>query len=213
MRLPLKHLRSTDATDKGRSTILSHLGAPSFPPSPFFPKDNPTMAIFLFAQRDCLLGNWPKIAADRRLLCGHGLNFAPPQKYHWLLFPHLLPRLLPDASPSLIRFLLGLGTSPREEKLRLHTVASWERAEHFFFFFHYSRMHCNIVLGEKKFNAIKSACFMWYHVCLSFFLEFDLRERTLSYFDIFWFDIYFVVYSDMLFVDYTHSHMCNIILS
>lgn len=83
----------------------------------FFTEDNPRWPPFcLFSEIAWpLLGNWPKIAADRRLLCGHGLNFAPPQKYHWLLFPHLLlllQLLLPDASPS-YSVSSNLGTSPR----------------------------------------------------------------------------------------------------
>lgn len=82
----------------------------------FFTKDNPRWPPFcLFSEIAWpLLGNWPKIAADRRLLCGYGLNFAPPQKYHWLLFPHLLLLylLLPDAPPS-YSVSSNLGTSPR----------------------------------------------------------------------------------------------------
>lgn len=82
----------------------------------FFTKDNPRWPPFCLLSEIAwpLLGNWPKIAADRRLLCGYGLNFAPPQKYHWLLFPHLLLLclLLPDVPPS-YSVSSNLGTSPR----------------------------------------------------------------------------------------------------
>lgn len=122
------------ATDKGsiNDSLPSRPASPiphSDPPPPpsyfFFTKDNPRWPPFCLLSEIAwpLLGNWPKIAADRRLLCGHGLNFAPPQKYHWLLFPHLLLLylLLPDASPS-YSVSSNLGT-------RFHvrsTVAPWE---------------------------------------------------------------------------------------
>lgn len=86
----------TDSRLKGRQRVDQW-----FSPSPFisflFRKITPRWPPFcLHSKIACLLlGNWPKITADRRLLCGHGLNFALPQKYHWLPpFPFQLLCLL-----------------------------------------------------------------------------------------------------------------------
>lgn len=187
MRLPLKHLRSTEGHRQrsindslpSRPHPLSPPPSPFTPfsssvtPSTFFPKDNPRWPF-------CLLSEIACSEIDRRLrptdVCSAAtaLTLRYRKNIIGFLYPHLLllAFFLTHRLP-LIRFLRSAWERARARRAPpIHTVASWEesapRTYKYIYFFFNIRALCNIVLCEKKFIAEKSALLSGIK-CVSFF--------------------------------------------